>query len=94
MARLSGYYLPVMFPAVLAGFLLSFTLSLDDVIISLFVQRPGSSTLPIYILSSMKAGLKGDVAALAVMMFVISLLGIGISAWLLNRGQRSGHAPG
>ena len=80
--------LPVMFPAVLAGFLLAFTLSLDDVIISLFVQRPGSSTLPIYILSSMKAGLKGDVAALAVMMFVISLLGIGISAWLLNRGQR------
>ena len=44
--------LPVMFPAVLAGLLLSFTLSLDDVIISLFVQRPGTSTLPIYILSS------------------------------------------
>lgn len=80
--------LPAMFPAVLAGFLLSFTLSLDDVIISLFVQRPGSSTLPIYILSSMKAGLKGDVAALAVLMFVVSIVGIGFSALLLNRGRK------
>jgi ABC-type spermidine/putrescine transport system permease subunit II len=84
--------LPVMFPAVLAGFLLAFTLSLDDVIISLFVQRPGSSTLPIYILSSLKAGLKGDVAALAVLMLGVSVIGIGISAWLLNRGQRKPHA--
>jgi putrescine transport system permease protein len=83
--------LPVMFPAVLAGLLLSFTLSLDDVIISLFVQRPGSSTLPIYILSSLKAGLKGDVAALAVMMLAASIVGIGISAWLLNRDQRKPH---
>jgi ABC-type spermidine/putrescine transport system permease subunit II len=86
--------LPMMFPAVLAGFLLSFTLSLDDVIISLFVQRPGSSTLPIYILSSMKAGLKGDVAALAVLMFVVSIVGIGLSAALLSRGRRkSASAP-
>jgi putrescine transport system permease protein len=80
--------LPVMFPAVLAGLLLAFTLSLDDVIISLFVQRPGSSTLPIYILSSLKAGLKGDVAALAVIMLIVSILGIALAAWLLNRGQR------
>lgn len=85
--------LPAMFPAVLAGFLLSFTLSLDDVIISLFVQRPGSSTLPIYILSSMKAGLKGDVAALAVLMFVVSIVGIGLSALLLNRERKRPLLP-
>jgi ABC-type spermidine/putrescine transport system permease subunit II len=80
--------IPIMFPAVLAGLLLSFTLSLDDVIISLFVQRPGTSTLPIYILSSLKAGLKGDVAALAVMMLAVSILGIAASAWLLGGGRK------
>jgi putrescine transport system permease protein len=80
--------LPLMFPAVLAGLLLSFTFSFDDVIISLFVQRPGTSTFPIYILSAMKAGLKGDVAALAVMMLMISIIGIAIAAWLMVRGSR------
>ncbi len=80
--------LPLMFPAVLAGLLLSFTFSFDDVIISLFVQRPGTSTFPIYILSAMKAGLKGDVAALAVMMLIVSMVGIAIAAWLMARGSR------
>ncbi|MFN4141348.1 ABC transporter permease [Aestuariivirga sp.] len=80
--------LPLMFPAVLAGLLLSFTFSFDDVIISLFVQRPGTSTFPIYILSSMKAGLKGDVAALAVLMLLVSFLGVGIAAALLSRGGK------
>jgi ABC-type spermidine/putrescine transport system permease subunit II len=80
--------LPLMFPAVLAGLLLSFTFSFDDVIISLFVQRPGTSTFPIYILSAMKAGLKGDVAALAVMMLIVSMIGITIAAWLIARGER------
>lgn len=79
--------LPLMFPAVLAGLLLSFTFSFDDVIISLFVQRPGTSTFPIYILSSMKAGLKGDVAALAVLMLMASFLGVGIAAALLSRNN-------
>lgn len=80
--------LPLMFPAVLAGLLLSFTFSFDDAIISLFVQRPGTSTFPIYILSAMKAGLKGDVAALAVMMLIVSMIGIAIAAWLIARGGR------
>jgi putrescine transport system permease protein len=80
--------LPLMFPAVLAGLLLSFTFSFDDVIISLFVQRPGTSTFPIYILSSMKAGLKGDVAALAVIMLLVSFAGIGLAAALLARGTK------
>jgi len=83
-----GITLPLIFPAVLAGLLLSFTFSFDDVIISLFVQRPGTSTFPIYILSSMKAGLKGDVAALAVIMLMVSFLGVTISVALLSRGSK------
>lgn len=80
--------LPMMFPAVLAGFLLAFTFSFDDVLISLFVQRPGTSTFPIYILSSMKAGLKGDVAALAVMTLIASFIGVAGAAMLLSRGSK------
>jgi ABC-type spermidine/putrescine transport system permease subunit II len=86
--------LPLMFPAILAGFLLAFTFSLDNVITSLFVQRPGSSTLPLYILSSFKAGLKGDVAAIAVLTFAASVLAIVIAAWLLSKGAKQGRFMG
>jgi ABC-type spermidine/putrescine transport system permease subunit II len=86
--------LPLMFPAVLAGTLLAFTFSFDDVIISLFVQRPGTSTLPIHILSSFKPGLKGDVAAIVVVTLVVSLIGIMTAALLLMRGERRGRALG
>lgn len=80
--------LPVMAPAVLAGALLAFTFSFDDVITSLFVQRPGTSTLPIQILSSFKPGLKGDVAAIVVMTLVVSLVGLLIAALLLRQGDQ------
>jgi len=86
--------LPLMFPAVLAASLLSFTFSFDDVIISLFVQRPGTSTLPIHILSSFKPGLKGDVAAIVVITLAVSLAGIMTAALLLMRGARRGRALG
>ncbi|MFZ5791166.1 MAG: ABC transporter permease [Pseudomonadota bacterium] len=86
--------LPLMFPAVLASLLLSFTFSFDDVIISLFVQRPGTSTLPIHILSSFKPGLKGDVAAVVVMTLVVSLAGVLTAALLLMKGDRRGRALG
>ncbi|MGH6927586.1 MAG: ABC transporter permease, partial [Dongiaceae bacterium] len=78
-----GITLPLMAPAMMAGVLLSFTFSFDDVIISLFVQRPGTSTLPIYILSSFKPGLKGDVAAIVVITLGVSLIGILSAAAVL-----------
>jgi ABC-type spermidine/putrescine transport system permease subunit II len=79
--------LPLMAPAVVASVLLAFTFSFDDVIISIFVQRPGTSTLPVYILSSFKPGLKGDVAAIVVMTLAVSLVGIFSAAALLMRGR-------
>jgi ABC-type spermidine/putrescine transport system permease subunit II len=85
---------PLMFPAILAGFLLAFTFSLDNVITSVFVQRPGSSTLPLYILSSFRAGLKGDVAAIAVFTFLASVFAIVIAAWLLSKGAKQGRFMG
>jgi ABC-type spermidine/putrescine transport system permease subunit II len=90
--------LPLMFPAVLAGVLLAFTFSFDDVIISLFVQRPGTSTLPIYILSSFKPGLKGDVAAIVVITLAVSLAGVLAAAallmWQKGRSRRLGGMLG
>jgi len=83
--------LPLMFPAVMASVLLSFVLSFDDVIISLFLQRPGSSTLPIHILSSFKPGLRGDVAAVVTMTLFVSLVGILTAAFVLGRGDRRGR---
>ena len=83
--------LPLMIPAIMAGVLLSFVLSFDDVIISLFVQRPGTSTLPIHILSSFKPGLRGDVAAVVVMTLAVSLTGMLAAAFILGRSQRRGR---
>ena len=80
-----------MLPAVLAGALLSFVLSFDDVIISLFVQRPGTSTLPIHILSSFKPGLKGDVAAIVVMTLLVTITGMLAAVLVLRRGGRRGR---
>jgi ABC-type spermidine/putrescine transport system permease subunit II len=86
--------LPLMMPAVLASILLSFILSFDDVIISLFVQRPGTSTLPIQILSSFKPGLKGDVAAIVVITLVVSLVSMVTAAFALRRNDQRGRLLG
>lgn len=86
--------LPLMLPAVLASVLLSFILSFDDVIISLFVQRPGTSTLPIQILSSFKPGLKGDVAAIVVITLGATLAGMLVAALMLRRSDKRGKFLG
>jgi ABC-type spermidine/putrescine transport system permease subunit II len=52
------------------------------------VQRPGASTLPVYILSSFKAGLRGDVAAVVVMALGITIILIGLAALTLRRGSK------
>ena len=57
--------LPLIAPAMVAGWLLAFTLSLDDLVIASFVSGPGSSTLPMYIFSKVKLGVSPDINALA-----------------------------
>ena len=66
--------LPLAKPAVAAGWLLSFTLSLDDVIISSFVTGPTYEILPLKIYSMVKVGISPEVNALATVMLVVSLL--------------------
>ena len=65
---------PLLMPAFLVGGLLSFTLSFDDVIVSLFVGTANSTTLPVYILASVRQGLKGDIAAISAVMFCLTIL--------------------
>lgn len=65
--------LPVIAPGVIAGALLTFTLSIDDVIISFFVAGPGSETLPLKIFSMVKFGVTPEINALSTLMLVVTL---------------------
>lgn len=76
--------LPLIAPAMLAGWLLAFTLSLDDLVIASFVSGPGASTLPMYIFSKVKLGVTPDINALASILILIVTVGL-LAAWLAMR---------
>jgi putrescine transport system permease protein len=80
--------LPVIAPALISSWLLSFTLSLDDLVISSFVSGPGASTLPMVIYSKVKLGVSPDVNALASL--VICLVGSCVIAagYFMRRAER------
>lgn len=79
--------LPLIVPAMAAGWLLSFTLSLDDLVIASFVSGPGSTTLPMYIFSKVKLGVTPDINALASLIILVVSAGL-LVAWLtMRRGQ-------
>ena len=81
--------LPLIAPAVASGWLLAFTLSWDDVVISQFVAGPGSSTLPMVIFSKVRLGVSPDVNALATIMVLIVATGVVSSAlWMQSRERR------
>jgi len=68
--------LPIIAPALASSWLLSFTLSLDDLVISSFVSGPGASTLPMVIFSKVKLGVSPDINALATL--IIATVGVGV----------------
>ncbi|MDD2814749.1 MAG: spermidine/putrescine ABC transporter permease PotC [Thiotrichaceae bacterium] len=76
--------LPMLMPAVIAGWLLSFTLSMDDVIISFFVTGPNFQLLPLKIYSMVKLGVKPEINALSTIMFIITLIIVIIAQSLLR----------
>ena len=81
--------LPLILPAVLAGWLLAFTLSWDDLVISQFVAGPGSSTLPMVIFSKVRLGVSPDVNALATLMVSVVASGVVIATvWMRHRQKR------
>jgi putrescine transport system permease protein len=81
--------LPLILPAIASGWLLAFTLSWDDLVITQFVAGPGSSTLPMVIFSKVRFGVTPDVNALATIMVLVVATGIAISTvWMRYREQR------
>ena len=80
--------LPLIVPAMVAGWLLAFTLSLDDLVIASFVSGPGSSTLPMYIFSKVKLGVTPDINALASLIILIVSVGLLLS-WAALRKRSS-----
>lgn len=65
--------LPLIMPAVLSGSLLAFAMSMDDVVISVFVNGPRLSTLPIKVYTQMKTGVTPEINALCTLMLVVSV---------------------
>jgi spermidine/putrescine transport system permease protein len=80
--------LPQLLPAVVAGFLLAFTFSFDDYVITSFVSGPGSSTLPIFIFGQVKRGVSPETNAVATMMLVFTLLMLAVGQFALTRNAR------
>lgn len=80
---------PLAMPAVLSGALLSFTLSLDNTVISAFVQVSGSTPWPVYVLSALRSGLRPEVAAMSTVMLLLTLVALGLVGWVLRRSGDS-----
>jgi putrescine transport system permease protein len=80
--------LPLILPALVSGWLLCFTLSLDDLVISSFVAGPGSSTLPMVIYSKVKLGVSPDMNALASLVILLVSAGVACSGWLMRRADK------
>ncbi|PYD02128.1 ABC transporter permease [Microbacterium esteraromaticum] len=81
--------LPLAMPAVLAGFLLSFTLSLDNTVVSAFVQVSGTTPWPVYVLSSLRSGLRPEIAAVSTVMLLLTLVSLALVAFVLKRAGDS-----
>lgn len=77
--------LPLLAPALAAGWLLAFTLSLDDVVVAQFVSGPGATTLPMEIFSSARLGLSPQINALGTLIVAVAALGMALAWRLLGR---------
>jgi len=76
---------PIIAPAMAAGWLLAFTLSLDDLVIASFASGPGATTLPMMIFSKVRLGVAPDVNALATIIIATVAIGLAAGAWLVGR---------
>jgi putrescine transport system permease protein len=80
--------LPIIMPALASSWLLSFTLSLDDLVISSFVSGPGASTLPMVIFSKVKLGVSPDINALASLIICLVGVCVLVAGYLMRRTER------
>jgi putrescine transport system permease protein len=80
--------LPIIAPALISGWLLAFTISLDDLVIASFVSGPGSSTLPMVIFSKVRLGVSPDINALASIMVLFVTAGVIVAGILMARQEK------
>ena len=78
--------LPIILPAVLSGWLLAFTLSLDDLVIASFTTGPGATTLPMRIYSAVRLGVKPEINAISTLLIGVVSLGV-IAASYISKQQ-------
>ena len=83
--RFRDITLPIAAPGILAGALMSFTGSLDNTILSSFVQQPGYTPWPVYIFSAVRVALRPEVAAISTVMFVLTLAALAFVGFVLRR---------
>jgi len=80
--------LPGISPALISGWLLAFTLSLDDLVIASFVTGPSATTLPMAVFSSVRLGVSPEVNALATLFLAAVSLLVTLAAWLMAQAER------
>lgn len=80
--------LPIIAPALISGWLLSFTISLDDLVIANFVSGPGSSTLPMVIFSKVRMGVSPDINALASIIVLLVTIGVVAAGVFMARQEK------
>jgi len=80
--------LPLLAPGMVSGWLLAFTMSLDDLVIASFVSGPGANTLPMLIYSRVRLGLRPDINALATIIIVVVAIGVFAAGYLMLRQQK------
>jgi putrescine transport system permease protein len=86
--------LPLILPAIASGFMLAFTLSLDDLVIASFVTGPGATTLPIRIYSEVRLGVKPEINAVCtIIIAVVAMIVVAASMFTKLSGQRERATP-
>ena len=80
--------LPMIAQALASAWLLTFTISLDDVVISAFLSGPGSTTMPLVIFSRARLGLNPSVNAVATIIVVVVAIGVVLASWMIARAER------
>ena len=80
--------LPMIAQSLVSAWLLTFTLSLDDVVLSAFLSGPGSTTMPLVIFSRARLGLNPSVNAVATVIVVVEAVGVVLASYLIARGER------
>ena len=71
---------PLLMPALVSGWLLAFTLSLDDVVVASFTSGPGATTLPMLVFSATRLGVTPEIYALATVIVVVVAAGLAVAA--------------